>query len=73
MARQNLFRAADRVFTTGLGVSGKQVVALFAIEREEDGPLKSLTRQLQLKNSTVTGLVQRMAEANETPLVPSPS
>ena len=63
MARQNLFRAADRVFTTGLGVSGTQVVALFAIEREEGGPLKSLTRQLQLKNSTVTGLVQRMAEA----------
>lgn len=72
MARQNLFRAADRVFTTGLGVSGTQVVALFAIEREEGGPLKSLTRQLQLKNSTVTGLVQRMAEAGLIRREPAP-
>ncbi|MBL0729874.1 MarR family winged helix-turn-helix transcriptional regulator [Piscinibacter sp. HJYY11] len=61
-ARQNLFRSADRVFSTGLEVSGTQVVALFAIQSEEGCQLKDLTAQLQLKNSAITGLVSRMEE-----------
>ncbi|MBI5258274.1 MAG: MarR family transcriptional regulator [Burkholderiales bacterium] len=62
-ARQNLLRGADREFTRALGVSGTQVVALFAIAADEDCQLKDLARQLQLKNSAVTGLVGRMEEA----------
>jgi len=61
-ARQNLFRSADRVFTTELDVSGTQVVALFAIQANEGCQLKDLTQQLQLKNSAITGLVSRMEE-----------
>ncbi len=62
-ARQNLFRSADRVFTTELDVSGTQVVALFAIRANEGCLLKELTQQLQLKNSAITGLVSRMEES----------
>ena len=61
-ARQNLFRSADRVFTTELEVSGTQVVALFAIKADEGCQLKDLSQQLQLKNSAITGLVSRMEE-----------
>ena len=61
-ARQNLFRSADRVFSAGLDVSGTQVVALFAIQSQEGCQLKDLTAQLQLKNSTITGLVGRMED-----------
>jgi MarR family transcriptional regulator, organic hydroperoxide resistance regulator len=61
-ARQNLFRSADRVFSTELEVSGTQVVALFAIQSQEGCQLKDLTAQLQLKNSAVTGLVGRMED-----------
>lgn len=63
MARQNLARSADRVFQNALGVSATHVAALLAIENEEGGLLKNLTQQLQIKNSAVTGLVQRMTEA----------
>lgn len=62
LARQNLFRSADAVFTSELGYSGTQVVALFALQGEEGCQLKDLGRQLQLKNSAVTGLVARMEE-----------
>lgn len=61
-ARQNLFRSADKVFLDGLGVSGTQVVALFAIEQEPGCLLKELASLLQLKNSAITGLVSRMEE-----------
>lgn len=61
-ARQNLFRSADRVFSTELDVSGTQVVALFAIQNQEGCQLKDLSAQLQLKNSAITGLVGRMEE-----------
>lgn len=61
-ARQNLFRSADKVFLDALGVSGTQVVALFAIEREPGCLLKDLASQLQLKNSAITSLVVRMEE-----------
>lgn len=62
LARQNLFRSADRVFASELDVSGTQVVALFAIKSDEGCQLKDLTQQLQLKNSAITGLVSRMEE-----------
>lgn len=62
LARQNLFRSADAVFTAELGYSGTQVVALFALQGEEGCQLKDLARALQLKNSAVTGLVARMEE-----------
>ena len=62
LARQNLFRSADAVFTSELGFSGTQVVALFALKGEEGCQLKDLGRLLQLKNSAVTGLVARMEE-----------
>ncbi|WP_176461014.1 MarR family winged helix-turn-helix transcriptional regulator [Janthinobacterium sp. PC23-8] len=61
-ARQNLFRSADAVFTSELGYSGTQVVALFVLKSEEGCQLKDLGRLLQLKNSAVTGLVSRMEE-----------
>jgi len=50
------------VFLDGLGVSGTQVVALFAIERQPGCLLKELAALLQLKNSAITGLVGRMEE-----------
>lgn len=62
LARLNLFRSADAVFTRELAYSGTQVVALFALQGEEGCQLKDLGRQLQLKNSAVTGLVARMEE-----------
>lgn len=62
LARQNLFRSADAVFTNELGYSGTQIVALFALKGEEGCQLKDLGRALQLKNSAVTGLVARMEE-----------
>ena len=62
LARQNLFRSADAVFTSELGFSGTQIVALFALKGEEGCQLKDLGRLLQLKNSAVTGLVARMEE-----------
>ena len=62
LARQNLFRSADAVFTSELGYSGTQVVALFALKGEEGCQLKDLGRLLQLRNSAVTGLVARMEE-----------
>lgn len=62
LARQNLFRSADAVFTAELGYSGTQIVALFALQGEEGCQLKDLGRALQLKNSAVTGLVARMEE-----------
>lgn len=61
-ARQNLFRSADAVFTSELGYSGTQVVALFVLKSQEGCQLKDLGRLLQLKNSAVTGLVSRMEE-----------
>lgn len=62
LARQNLFRSADAVFSSELGFSGTQIVALFALKGEEGCQLKDLGRLLQLKNSAVTGLVARMEE-----------
>ena len=62
LARQNLFRSADAVFSNELGYSGTQIVALFALNGEEGCQLKDLGRALQLKNSAVTGLVARMEE-----------
>ena len=61
-ARQNLFRSADAVFTSELGYSGTQVVALFVLKSQEGCQLKDLGQLLQLKNSAVTGLVARMEE-----------
>ena len=61
-ARQNLFRSADAVFTSELGFSGTQVVALFVLKSQEGCQLKDLGHLLQLKNSAVTGLVARMEE-----------
>lgn len=62
-AKQNLFRSADRVFTGELDISGTQVVAMFAIQSSEGMQLKELGKQLQLKNSAITGLVSRMEES----------
>lgn len=62
-AKQNLFRSADRVFTSELDISGTQVVAMFAIKGNEGCQLKELGNQLQLKNSAITGLVSRMEES----------
>lgn len=62
LARQNLFRSADRVFSEALEVSGTQVIALFAIREQPGCQLRQLAQVLQLQNSAVTGLVARMEE-----------
>lgn len=73
MARQNVARSADQVFNAALGVSATHVAALVVIENEEGGLLKDLTRHLRIKNSAVTGLVQRMTEAGLIRREPSPT
>lgn len=62
LARQNLFRSADRVFSEALDVSGTQVIALFAIGEQPGCQLRQLAQVLQLQNSAITGLVARMEE-----------
>jgi MarR family transcriptional regulator, organic hydroperoxide resistance regulator len=61
-ARQNIFRSADRVFLDALGISGTQAIALFAVKKEEGCQLRGLARQLQLKDSAITGLAARMVD-----------
>lgn len=61
-ARQNIFRSADSVFLDALGISGTQAIALFAVKQDEGCQLRGLARQLQLKDSAITGLVARMVD-----------
>ena len=59
-AQRVLFAAIDRELKSELGVTSAQLGALYYIKRHDGCLLTDLSRGLELNNSAITGIVNRM-------------
>ncbi|MDY6905994.1 MAG: MarR family winged helix-turn-helix transcriptional regulator [Thermodesulfobacteriota bacterium] len=62
-AQRKLQKMANKVFAESLGVSAAQTAALFFLMNNDGCLLKELSAGLDLNNSAITGLVNRMEKA----------
>lgn len=62
-AQRKLQKMANKIFIESLGVSSAQTAALFFLMDNDGCLLKDLSAGLELNNSAITGLVNRMEKA----------
>lgn len=60
-AQRVLFSAVDRELKTALGITSAQLGALYYLKSHPGCLLSDLSRGLELNNSAITGIVNRMA------------
>ena len=62
LARQRVYKYADQHTETHLGISITQLGALLLIQQNEGCLLKEIAKELNLNNSALTGLANRMEQ-----------
>ena len=73
MAHSALFRAANKYLRDNHRVSSAQLAILFAVADGTSRPISSLATQLNMGNSSITGLVDRMIGAGLITRRPDPT
>lgn len=59
-----MFRASDRALREELGIGTAQQAILFALHRSDGIPISELAAQLNMRKSSLSGLIDRMEDAN---------
>lgn len=62
IAYSALFRAADRRTRTMIGLTTSQFAVLFVLSQSDGQPISEIAKRLSMGKSSLTGLVDRMAE-----------
>ncbi|MBI1391180.1 MAG: MarR family transcriptional regulator [Alphaproteobacteria bacterium] len=60
-AHGSVFRAADKSLKAALGVSATQAGVLFFLADRDGAPISDIAEALSMGNSSLTGLIDRMA------------
>ena len=69
-AHAALFRSADQALRATIGLTTTQQAVLFVLREENDLPITAIAERLRMGKSSLTGLVDRMADqelVNRTP------